>query len=97
MNFFNKPQKPLRSDIINVRVNFNTLRIADFEEEDKHLFIEVINELGNTLLDFYNAGNYTAYCYNNKGYLDTQHIAFNNTNRSFIIGTQYKSILLWRH
>jgi len=97
MNFFNKPKQPLSSDIVHIRLNYNTIRVVDFEEADKHLLIEVTNEVGNTMLDFSNAGNYIAYCYNGAGHLDTQHIAFHNHKSSFIVGTQYKSILLWRH
>jgi len=97
MNFFNKPKQPLSSDIVHIRLNYNTIRVVDFEETGKHLLIEVTNEVGNTMLDFSNAGNYMAYCYNGAGHLDTQHIAFHNHKSSFIVGTKYKSILLWRH
>jgi hypothetical protein len=97
MNFFNKPKQPLSSDIVHIRLNYNTIQVVDFEETGKHLLIEVTNEVGNTMLDFSNAGNYMAYCYNGAGHIDTQHIAFHNHKSSFIVGTKYKSILLWRH
>lgn len=97
MNFFNKPKQPLSLDIVHIRLNYNTIRVVDFEEAGKHLFIEVSSEVGNTMLDFSNAGNYMAYCYNGAGHLDSQHIAFHNHKSSFIVVTKYKSILLWRH
>ena len=97
MIFFNKPKQPLSSDIVHIRLNYNTIRVVDFEETGKHLLIEVTNDVGNTMLDFSNAGNYMAYCYNGAGHLDSQHIAFHNHKSSFIVGTKYKSILLWRH
>lgn len=96
MNFFNKPQKPLSPDVINIRVNYNSIRVVNFEEPGKHLLIEVTKEVGNTMLDFSNAGNYIAYCYNAADQLDTKHIAFHNHKSSFTVGTKYKSILLWR-
>lgn len=96
MDFLNKPQQPLNTDIVNIKINYNTIRVVDFEEAGKHLLIEVTNEVGNTMLDFSNADNYMVYCYNAAGYLDTQHIAFHNHKSNFMVGTKYKSILLWR-
>ncbi|GGE44915.1 hypothetical protein [Psychroflexus planctonicus] len=95
MNFFNKPDSTLSSDMITVNVVYNTIRIVDFEDEDKDILIEVSSNAGNTLLDFSKAKDYNVYCYNENGHLDSKYLAYNNKS-NFIIGTQYKSIFLER-
>ena len=53
----------------------NTLIVANHEENGKSLFIKVNVPNRNIVLDFSNANDYVALCYDSKGNLKSRHYA----------------------
>lgn len=84
-----------QQNIPNKKIEYfgNTFIVADHEEDDKNLFINVNQPNSNTILDFSSAYDYMVFCYDPKGNLKSRHYALNNRG-SFMIQTPYSSILL---
>ena len=71
----------------------NTLIVANHEENGKSIFIKVNGPNRNIVLDFSNANDYVALCYDSKGNLKSRHYAINGKG-SFMIQTPYSTIHL---
>lgn len=71
----------------------NTLIVANHEENGKSLFIKVNGPNRNIVLDFSNANDYVALCYNSKGNLISRHYAISGKG-SFMIQTPFSTIHL---
>lgn len=84
-----------QQNIPNKKIEYfgKTFIVADHEEDDKNLFINVNQPNGNTILDFSSANDHIVFCYDSKGNLKSRHYALNNRG-SFMIQTPYSSILL---
>lgn len=95
-NTFHIPMDLSEVNAIHIKCDFNTVRVADYETEDKNIIITIENKIGNSLIDFTKASDYRMYCFNENQVLTSRHYALNNSS-NFIIQTPQKFILLIKH
>jgi hypothetical protein len=93
LNIIEEPTDFLGLDIKQLDIDDSNLKVNEVLSSSQNYFIRSKRMIGNILLDFTGAGNYSVFFYDGEGELKGRHYALNN-KVGFIITTQHKKILM---